>query len=281
MPEKKQVLMNKVILGLILAVCILGMALVMLNERLGRKTESASTQTQTEKAENAAPPESETWQQSVPPQAPPAVEAERARAMEIAEARENLAPPMREDATVKVPVLPESRPMAEEAREENRPQLPPAPAIVEQTPVETPSAAEKQQTASAQKASPAASAEIRKAPKTEKEQPKNAAQSSARVINRFVVFARDGGATIRVGSPAKISFTNMTLENPDRVVVDMDGTWQFPANPGIPKNEMVSKIRTGKLGDKTRVVIDLKGKPRSVRVIPAKTGDGFDVRVDK
>ena len=31
--------MNKVILGLILAVCILGMALVMLNERLGRKND--------------------------------------------------------------------------------------------------------------------------------------------------------------------------------------------------------------------------------------------------
>ena len=33
--------MNKVILSLILAVCILGMALIMLNERLGRRAEPA------------------------------------------------------------------------------------------------------------------------------------------------------------------------------------------------------------------------------------------------
>ena len=33
--------MNKVILSLLLAVCILGMALIMLNERLGRKSEPA------------------------------------------------------------------------------------------------------------------------------------------------------------------------------------------------------------------------------------------------
>ena len=35
--------MNKVILSLLLAVCILGMALIMLNERLGRKFEPAPT----------------------------------------------------------------------------------------------------------------------------------------------------------------------------------------------------------------------------------------------
>lgn len=272
--------MNKVILGLILAVCILGMALVMLNERLGRKTETAASQTQTEKAETLPTANSESWKQNVePPQAPAMVEAERAKTIEIADARQSLAPPMHEDATVRPPVLPESRPMAEESQKDERPQLPPA-AVEEKEPVALAPIVEKPMVPPAPKTSPSTT-EPKKETKGEKEQPKGAAQPASRVINRFVVFARDGGATIRVGSPAKIHFTNMTLENPDRVVVDMDGTWQFPANPGIPKNEIVSKIRTGKLGDKTRVVIDLKSKPRSVRVIPAKTGDGFDIRVDK
>ena len=46
--------MNKVILSLLLAVCILGMALIMLNERLGRKSEPVPAPT-AEAGEPAAP----------------------------------------------------------------------------------------------------------------------------------------------------------------------------------------------------------------------------------
>ncbi len=46
--------MNKVILSLLLAVCILGMALIMLNERLGRKSEPVPAPT-AEAGEPAVP----------------------------------------------------------------------------------------------------------------------------------------------------------------------------------------------------------------------------------
>ncbi|MFG6375530.1 MAG: AMIN domain-containing protein [Desulfovibrio sp.] len=79
-----------------------------------------------------------------------------------------------------------------------------------------------------------------------------------------------------------MAWRSMTLDNPPRVVLDLDGQWKFPPNPGIPKNDLVTNVRIGNSsGNRTRVVIDLREKPKSARVIGARDGDGFDVRVDK
>lgn len=271
--------MNKVILGLILAVCVLGMALVMLNERLGRKNDpfsAATAQTEMNQRDSSSMDSAKT---AMPPEAVRAEEEARALAMELEEARQGLASPEEENKNILPPELPAAlqpemeKPLAQVEPTAPKTEIPADLEKMEKTPVPVARAKPAEQK-SEQKTE---QTQEQKGERTEKaEKP-----ASGKVVNRFVVFARDGGATIRVGSPAKINFSNMTLENPDRVVVDMDGTWQFPVNPGIPKNEIVSKIRTGKMGDKTRVVVDLKMKPRSVRVIPARNGDGFDIRVDK
>lgn len=269
--------MNKVFLGLILTVCILGMALVMLNDRLGRKAEPrppAATQTPINDTEMAI----------------------NARFMELAEAAKALAPPPPD----RLPdVQPESRtePPARVA-DTPPPDIPPA-AAAPQMPsprVDQLNRAERQEHPAVEtKATPQREEGPRApAPKPPKAEPAKAEPAKAEVrpetpkvtatgntATRFVIYARDKGATVRLGGNGKMAYSSMTLDNPPRIVIDLNGDWKFPPNPGIPKNDLVSAVRVGQNGDKTRIVIDLKEKPRKVNLVPFKGGDGVDVRVDK
>lgn len=271
--------MNKVFLGIILAVCILGMLLVMLNNRLGRKPE-----TRQQVAEASL--ESRTLE-----------EREAARALEIADAERALKGPTPEPpsspALVPPPGLQAQLPGPAVARPEALPS-PPAPqpaqpvpnpvapstapippeikpAAPEAAPVAPETKSAVPETKPAQEAKPAAPAT------SQKQEP----GAQAGTVNKFVVYVRDKGATVRIGSNARMDYSSMTLANPDRVVVDINGDWKFPSNPGIPRNDLVSAVRVGKSGDKTRVVIDLKMKPRRVTLVPMKNGNGVDVRVDQ
>lgn len=294
--------MNKVFLGLILAVCVLGMALVMLNDRLGRKAEP-----------RPAAPAAETLSNEEM--------AINARAMELAEAAKALAPPKREDqpltpattppspfttpATPAVAPVPAPKPTPlpptavtpPKVEKVEVPAPKPTPVKVEQ-PTPPPAAAKpeppaqkpvpvkaekpEQPKAEPPKSAPKSEPKAAEAPKGDApkaESPKNS--GAGKTANRFVVYARDKGATVRVGGNGKMEYSSLTLENPNRIVVDFSGEWKFPANLGIPKNELVSAVRVAQNGDKTRMVIDLKDKPRKVLLVPFKGGDGVDVRVDK
>lgn len=270
--------MNKVFLGLILAVCVLGMALVMLNDRLGRKPDARPA------------PVAETAQKRTPEEI-----AAAARAMELAEAA--LAPPSGQETKIDEPVT--ARVPGREIVENQVPNIEPRPELaparpVRETKVEAaPRPAPRSDAPVAKPEPPAGKPEP--APAKLEQQPGSKpvpapamsepvvpkAAAGGKTATKFVIYARDKGATVRVGGNAKVEYTSMTLENPNRVVVDLTGDWKFPSNPGIPKNELVSAVRVGQNGDKTRLVIDLKIKPRKVVLVPFKNGDGVDVRVDK
>ena len=48
-----------------------------------------------------------------------------------------------------------------------------------------------------------------------------------------------------------------TLENPDRVVLDLAGNWGIKM-PAVPSNRLVRAVRIGQHDDKTRIVFDMK-----------------------
>lgn len=262
--------MNKVFLGLILAVCVLGMALVMLNERLGRKQESRPAQPVAE-------------QTATPPGRSSAEIEAAARALEIAEAAQIKDPVQETPATPEAfsplpkavpdaPDMPEVSPQVRQEEPVREASPPPVrQAVPEPVKVEVPKV-------TPPKPEPAKAEPARVEPQRAES---HKAPSGSREANRFVIYARDKGATVRLGAKGKMEYSSMTLENPDRVVVDLPGDWKFPPNPGVPKNDLVSAVRVGRNGDKTRVVIDLKIKPRKVNVVPFKSGDGVDVRVDR
>lgn len=286
--------MNKTIFFLILAVCILGMALILLNQRLGRAPEPRPTARSEQTVVADTPMTEPAPEYPVPAPAPaptlaPTLQEEVPKApAALPEAVERAAESEREAAAAAAAAL------AVEQKEATAALAPPAPAQA------TPPAA-----APAPQAQPKATAPKEAAPRpAASETPRQPAQPSAataapakkagaqekapaqasvvgpRTITRFVVFARDSGATVRLTGNGPLRYKSMNLENPDRVVLDLEGDWEVKA-PAVPKNPLVSAVRVGDLDGRTRIVIDLKGKPRTARVIPAKTGDGVDVRVDQ
>lgn len=358
--------MNKIIMGLIVAVCVLGMALIMLNEKLGRKPDPAPTPVETpseplsqrlgsaqlpgDPVENdlmaslpapkpspapsltpspapvsplpdapAAPPsfsfggEQEMAPVTLPPlpQTPPLNEPDRQESRAPATATPApVAPPLPDLSTeerkdVPVPSLASSvvaqhereaaaapkvrqeaprkeEPRKEEARKEKEKAAPaPAPVKKEEKAREEKPREEKAEKEERPKAE-APRQEKESAPQKEerrKPAPEKAAASADKSVERFVVYAREGGATVRIVGNAGISYKPMVLTGPDRVVVDLDGDWDIKA-PGVPKNDLVTNVRIGKLNGKTRVVIDLKdaAKPRYTL---SKDRRMLDIRVDK
>ena len=115
--------------------------------------------------------------------------------------------------------------------------------------------------------------------KAEKPAPKPQPAPKNQTITNFVVFVRDGGATIRLDASSPIRFKHLELTSPSRVVVDLHGTWKL-SEPGVPKGEMVKDVRLGKKGSDTRIVIDLHAKAKT-RYILTKGKKRLDIRLDK
>lgn len=284
--------MNKTIFFLILAVCILGMALILLNQRLGRDPEprpaaraGQSVVTEAPGAESApAFREDAAGPDAAAPAVPP---MEPASAPSPADGDRRNAPAM-QDAEDLQPVRDrEAAGAAADALALERKEAEQALRGASQTPA-TPPAAPKASSATAAENAPQQAtdgaqrqpAPARAAAPAKKPAEREKAATGRRAITRFVVFARETGATVRLTGNGPLRYKSMNLDNPDRVVLDLEGDWEVKA-PAVPKNPLVTAVRVGDMGGRTRVVIDLRAKPRSARVIPAKNGDGVDVRVDQ
>ena len=98
---------------------------------------------------------------------------------------------------------------------------------------------------------------------------------------RMVVLVRDKGATVRLNLGQTISYRQMLLEKPDRVVIDVTGSYKDLKAPGIPDNPLVTNVRLGHYDNRTRIVVDLSAKPSSCRVILSEDRDRLDIRVDR
>ena len=114
-------------------------------------------------------------------------------------------------------------------------------------------------------------------PQAKTEAPK-AAVKGPKTIKKIAVFTLDDAVAVRLDGSEEISYSSMQLKGPDRLVVDLEGDWAIRA-PGVPNNKFVSNVRIGKQGDKTRIVIDLRQTPGSVRFVKRGAGEGLDVRI--
>ena len=245
--------MNKVILGLLVAVCVLGMALIMLNERM-RKPEPANP------AGIIAPVTS-------PDAAPPADAGNQSAtspSLHLPPQPQSGIPDLNAsgEAPARAPI-PSLKPEEKSAPTSNVAAADPQPAVAK--PVVQPKPA----TPVTEKTAPAAEPAKEKAAK---------AAPQHKNITKFVVLARDKGATVRLVGAAPIVYKNMQLSGPERLVIDLDGKWQVKA-PGVPKNPAVTNVRIGKGDDKTRIVIDLTGKIQPKFTL-SKDGHTLDIRLD-
>lgn len=78
------------------------------------------------------------------------------------------------------------------------------------------------------------------------------------------------------GSP--LSYTSFFLKNPDRIVVDVLGSWKYNGQTVLtPENPVFSKFRIGIYEDKIRLVMDMKGK--SPAPVIKKTATGLTINL--
>ena len=248
--------MNKIFLWIVLAVIILGLLLILLNTRMGQSGD-------------APVPADNSVSAPVKP-APPVAQPPLPVTPGTPADGEKLAA-----AGVKPSPAAVERGFAFETGEETPATAEsPAPASPGTTPLTA--AAHDEKAPAAAPAAPAAPAEVKKA---EKPAPKPQPAPKNQPITNFVVFVRDGGATIRLDASSPIRFKHLELTSPSRVVVDLHGTWKL-SEPGVPKGEMVKDVRLGKKGSDTRIVIDLHAKAKT-RYILTKGKKRLDIRLDK
>lgn len=117
------------------------------------------------------------------------------------------------------------------------------------------------------------------APNQQKPAAKAPEAQSAAVAKRITgirVVTSDRGAMVRIAANVAPNVRQSRLTSPDRVVLDMDAVCQAKA-PGVPANSLISNVRLGRHGGKTRIVIDLKKAPGRVQVV--QTGSGLEVRL--
>lgn len=187
-----------------------------------------------------------------------------------AQAKVEATPPKAEPAPAKAPEVAKASANADAKPESTKPaEAKPVPAKAENAKSE----AGKAETAKTEPAKGDAA-------KQDKAPAAKGAAEQQRAITRFVVFSREKGATVRLVGTSPIRYASMPLSNPDRLVVDLDGQWQIKA-PGVPGNPLVSNVRIGNAAGKTRVVIDLKEKPRNTRFTLSQDNLMLDVRVDQ
>lgn len=262
--------MNKSFLCVVVAVCVLGMVLLMLQEKLHSPSAPAPVE---EPAPAAQAPAA-----SPLPGMPAASPVETAPPAQPTPLPAGETPPQGVPAAA--PALPTPPAVAGQPGAA-APTVAPAPA-----PKSEPLPAPKPAPASAPKPEPLPAPRAESSPQSRPAPAARPAQEEKRpdapqerMISKFVVYARDKGATVRLVGASPLSYKGMELENPRRVVVDLEGEWHVKA-PGVPRNVMVSGVRLGKSGKGTRVVLDLAQKAR-VRYVHSADRKTLDIRLDE
>jgi hypothetical protein len=71
--------------------------------------------------------------------------------------------------------------------------------------------------------------------------------------------------SIEADSPLPVKYFVLTA--PDRLVIDLPGTWKNLAAPAVPQNMLVRNLRIGRQADSDRIVIDLSRKIKNDSLI--------------
>ena len=98
------------------------------------------------------------------------------------------------------------------------------------------------------------------------EKPEKAEAQYERVVTsaRFSMHGSQIKLTLQGNAPMVGHY--FTLENPDRVVLDLAGNWGIKM-PAVPSNRLVRAVRIGQHDDKTRIVFDMKTRGK-VALVP-------------
>lgn len=91
------------------------------------------------------------------------------------------------------------------------------------------------------------------------------AQSGKQVVTSSTLTMDGDVVTLRLEANSPIKGKSFILASPDRVVLDLSGSWKLAA-PRVPSNRMLRELRVGAREDGIRLVFDMRVKPSSATV---------------
>jgi hypothetical protein len=77
---------------------------------------------------------------------------------------------------------------------------------------------------------------------------------------------REPGMVLVIEGDSALPVRQFVLEGPDRLVVDLPGSWRNLKAPAVPGNNLIKDVRLGRYGDADRLVLDLKTRLKSHRI---------------
>jgi len=90
------------------------------------------------------------------------------------------------------------------------------------------------------------------------------------VTTRIDLGIGTSAVVLRIEANNPISARSFPLTDPERVVLDLSGSWRVQL-PSVPANNLVGSIRQGIQPDATRLVLDMRAKTQSVELIQIGT----------
>ncbi len=267
--------MNKALLTLLLAVCVLGMALILLNERLSGDTPPIQTQEDGQFPPLGTMPSAP--QRTLPLNMPKGEPAKNEHS-QPAVSSESPLPQVRDtDSAKNKPTPPPTVP--EKVQDKKADNAVGGIRPIAKTEQDIRASEKEREVARRESAKEKVQAEKEPQPqkKEEKENPAKA-ENQKQKITKFVVFSREKGATVRLVGNADLKYKTSQMHSPERVLIELDGNWEVSV-PQIPQNPLVNAIRIGRQNNKTRIVLDLKAAPKTCRTVNSKEKQ-VDVRVD-
>lgn len=86
---------------------------------------------------------------------------------------------------------------------------------------------------------------------------KSQTPADAQTLSKIGLHFKGNDIYLRIEAQSPFKTKIFTLTEPDRLVVDLVGTWHNVTPPTIPSNQLVTKARIGSQPNATRLVLDL------------------------
>lgn len=163
------------------------------------------------------------------------------------------------------PQTPQAAPVVEAAPQApTPPAAPPTPPAAPQTPAKPQPAEQPAPSKPQTPAKPAAKPQAVTTPSPQTQQPAkpqtpataSVALGAGTIVDMSLHF-KDKGMVLRIEGNGPLPARYFVLKGPERLVVDLPGTWKGLKKPTIPSNYLVKDLRIGRHGNADRLVLDM------------------------
>lgn len=114
-------------------------------------------------------------------------------------------------------------------------------------------------------------------PATDPLSPAELGQSGAHTLTAISLSPSGQGMKLRIEADSAFTCKSFVLTAPDRLVIDLPGSWKGMKAPSVPANDLVKSVRLGQQPGGPRLVLDLASPPGNHTV--ERLGSAVEIQV--